>query len=190
MTSIDNKLKTLWESYSELKSAEKILAKQSRVIKDELDKFAKEFIESYERFPHKYALAVNKTACWGPEFNPLDKELSVDFSFNEIYHEYIKVEARWCFDPWEPGYSELIYGVPLDILNYKTPSDYFVFEYFKNGLHKKDEFGFMIGASTEEILENKIELYLGNSPEAKIAYPNLINWIIKMIEDEKDINDD
>jgi hypothetical protein len=188
---VNKEILELTETLAGLKTASDLIVKEIIKAQLELNEFAKNLITAYERFPHKYALPIIKrNDQWGQVFDPLDKEINVEFSFDRIYNEYVYLEASYCYDRWEPSFAEITYRVPVEIFDYLSSHDYFVFEYFKNGLHKKDEFGFLVGATTEEILENKIELYLGSSQDAKIAEPGLVHWIIKKIEDEKGAKDD
>jgi hypothetical protein len=182
--SANKEILELAETLVGLKTASDAIAKESRKVSLKLNNIAERFITAYERFPHKYALLIKRESDWS-DFSPLDQELRVSFSFIKAKDDRIHLRASFCYDPWEDLHSEINYEFPLDVLRYQSPHDYFIFEFFKNGLHKKDEFGFLVGATTDDILENKIDLYLGNSSDAKIAEPGFVNWIIKKIEDER-----
>lgn len=111
----DNKLKTLWESYSELKSAEKILAKQSMIIKDELDEFAKETIISYEKGRSSFRDAIRSVEAFSHDFDVLDCWPMPEFEFEGINFDkqLVHLSASYCYDQWEPSFSTINYYFPI-----------------------------------------------------------------------------
>ena len=112
---IDNKLKTLWESYSELKSAEKVIEKQCTAMKSELDEFAKETIIEYEKDKSGFPDTIRSVEAFSQDFDVLDCWPMPEFEFEGINFDkqLIHLSASYCYDQWEPSYSTINYCFPI-----------------------------------------------------------------------------